>query len=390
MKNLFNQILSATVAVSLVFSVSIAKSAGATSIPLLRLKLSVDALNSDDIAIGFLSTATTQYNNNLDSRYFPGINSPEGLACYSSDNVPLSSYVLPLPAQGLQVIRLDIEAAATGQLTLERTELDSIPALYDIWLMDKYAKDSLNLRSGADYVFHVNKADSNSFGSNRFQVVIRQNPQYNLRLLNFDAIKETGDTEIIWTTENEQNTTLFAVERSIDGGKTFVSIDTLTSNGSGYYTYTDRSPIDGTDSYRLELTDANGNISYSAAISLTFGSEQAATTVTPNAISIYPNPSVGAINLSINTQSDNSTSAAASGQPQIAGVRSLSPVNSPAAATSYAIKIFNMRGMIIRSATSSSSIWQDNVSSLTPGTYIVEVTDNASARMVGKSTFIKL
>src|ERR1700733_4965282 len=104
-----------------------AKNNGSMQIPLLRLKLVLDEYNNDDIAIGFLSTATTQYNNKIDSRYLPGIDAPEGLFSFSSDNVPLSVNIVPLPGMARLVIRLDVEAKNSGPFTLEQTELDSIP-----------------------------------------------------------------------------------------------------------------------------------------------------------------------------------------------------------------------------------------------------------------------
>ena len=64
---------------------------------------------------------------------------------------------------------------------------------------------------------------------------------------------------------------------------------------------------------------------------------------------------------------------------------SVIPVN-----VSYEIKIFNINGAVLKEATSSSASWQTNVSALSPGTYIIEVTNNSDNTLVGKSTFIKL
>jgi hypothetical protein len=336
-----------------------------TTIPLLRLKLVLDDFNTDDIAIGFLSTATTRYNYNLDSGYLPGINALLGLSSLSSDNVPLSVNIVPLPGQAPLAIRLDVEAANSGAYTLQQTELDSIPAVYDIWLKDNYSKDSINLRETTNYAFNITKSDTNSFGAGRFQVVIRQSPLLSFHLLNFDAVGETGKAKVTWSVENEQNDTHFAVERSIDGGVTFLGIDTLTSAATGYYTYLDKTPVSGSDSYRLKTTDMNGVISYSNIVTLSFNTTE---TATKSAINIYPNPSNGVINLAIN--GGDSSPTITSGSLETASVRSYAPV--------------------IRSATSSSATWQGNVTSLSPGTYVVEVVNNSNSQTVGRSTFIKL
>jgi hypothetical protein len=360
-----------------------------TPIPLLRLKMVLDSLNYDDIAIGFLSTATTQYNNQLDSRYFPGIDAAEGLASLSSDNVALSVNIVPLPAQTQMAIRLDVEAAKSGQFTLQRTELDSISQVYDIWLMDKYTKDSLNLRTNTSYTFNINKADTNSFGSNRFRVVIRQSSLLAMRLLAFDAYNIANQAKITWTTENEQNNTDFTVERSIDDGVTFITLDTLISSGTGYYTMNDLHPLNGTDQYRLKIQDMNGVVSYSNIVTLSFGSTAAAPGISENNISIYPNPSNGIINLAINTATINSAAASPQASQSNAAMQSYAAAYSGSTA-SYDIKIINIRGSVIKTATSATTTWQDNISSLPPGTYIVQVIKNSDSSVVGKSTFVKL
>jgi trimeric autotransporter adhesin len=358
-----------------------------TAYPLFRLKLVLDSFDYDDIAIGFNSSATTTYNNNIDSRYLPGINSPEGLSSLSSDDVQLSVNIVPLPKQGPLLIRLDVEAAKSGTFTLQRTELDTIPLIYDIWLMDKYTKDSLNLRTSTNYRFNINKNDSTSFGGNRFVVIIRENPALGFHLLNFGATKTTNGANTTWATENEQNSTGFIVERSIDDGKTFYPLDSLASTGAGTYSFTDKNPINGTDAYRLKITDVNNSVSYSNVATLTFDNTTPVETASNNSISIYPNPSNGVINLAINTGNN---SAAGAQTPQ-ANSLTHSFATLPASTNdSYDIKIVNITGTVIKTALSSSANWQANVSSLSPGTYIIQVINNNDKKVVGKSTFVKL
>lgn len=359
------------------------------SIPLLRLKLVKDAYNSDDIAIGFDADATTAYNNQLDSKYLEGINAAEGLSSLSSDSVQLSVNLVPLPALGPLVIRLDVEAANSGPFTLQRTELDSIPALYDVWLIDQFTKDSLDLRTSTSYAFNVDKNNSATFGSTRFRVVIRQNQALSMHLLSFGALKTSNTAQLSWKTENEENTTVFAAERSIDDGATFYMLDTLNSNGAGSYNYTDRSPLDGTDLYRIKITDMNGAISYSNVMSISFGSTIAETNTSPSNISIYPNPSNGVINLAISQYSNNSSPESSQKTATVAGSQSFAAI-APAATASYDIKIFNINGAVLKEASSSSANWQTNISSLSPGTYIIQVMNNSDNTLVGKSTFIKL
>jgi hypothetical protein len=352
---------------------------------LLRLKLYLDQYDYDDIAIGFNSGAKTTYDYNEDSKYLPGINAAEGLASFSSDGVALSINFLPLPKQGQQIIKLDVEAANSGAITLKRTELDQIPLIYDFWLKDNYKKDSVNLRVDSNYVFTINKADSATFGTTRFCVIVRIDPTKGLQLLNFNATKSGTAVQITWDTQNEENYTNFAVERSSDGGKTFETLDSLKSTGTGSYSYADNSPPMASDEYRLKITDLNGAISFSNTITLIYGNMT--NTITGN-ISIYPNPTSDMIHLTIN-QSGLSSSPNSTTSQNAGSYPSLEASSAPAKPL-YSIKIVSIGGSVIKTATSSTATWQGNITSLLPGTYIITVMNDSDKKMVGRSTFVKL
>jgi hypothetical protein len=358
-----------------------AKSAALDSVSqLLRLKLYVDQYNYDDIVIGFNSGATPAYDSNQDSRYLPGIDADEGLSSFSSDGVALSINLLPLPKQIPDRVRLNVQAKNSGPITLERTELDPLPNIYEVWLIDHYKKDSLDLRADSNYAFTINKSDTASFGAYRFEVVVRQNPALAVKLLDFNAVKASDGAQVTWTTQNEDNYTHFDVERSSDGGVTFSSLNSIGSSGLGSYSFTDKSPPEASDQYRLKITDLNGVASFSNAVTLMYGNT--VNTIT-GAISIYPNPTSGIINLSISQNERPATnlsvqSIGAAQRPQGAG---------PAL---YNIRIVNLSGETIKSATSATGAWQDNVAAMPPGTYIITVVSNSSNKLVGRSTFVKL
>jgi hypothetical protein len=346
---------------------------------LLRLKMYLDPYDYDDIVIGFNAGATFTYNYNNDSEYLAGIGAAEGLASFSSDGIALSVNFLPLPKLSPDVIRLKVEAQNSGTFTMMRTELDALPKIYQLWLMDSFQKDSLDLRADSNYVFTVNKNDTSSFGNNRFKVVVREDPSLMVHLLSFNAAKANSGAQISWTTENEENYTGFALERSSDGGTTFTNLESIASTGAGNYSYTDATPPQASDVYRLQITDLNGAISYSNPITLIYGNT--VTTTTAGNVNIYPNPTTGVLNLQIN-----GGGASASGTLT---TESLAPV-SGTPATVYNIKIVNVAGMVMKTATSSTSTWQDNVASLSPGTYVITVVNNENNALVGHSTFVKL
>jgi len=177
----------------------------------------------------------------------------------------------------------------------------------------------------------------------------------------------------------------FSVERSSDGGSIFETLDSLKSTGAGDYNYTDNNPPAASDEYRLKITDLNGAVSFSNAVTLIYGN--VANTISGN-ISIYPNPTSNIINLAINqsgnTSSTNTLTTQSTGSfPSLAA----SAANTNAM---YNIKIVSTSGSVIKAATSSTATWQGNIASLLPGTYIITVTNNTDKKLVGRSTFVKL
>ena len=101
----------------------------------------------------------------------------------------------------------------------------------------------------------------------------------------FAASIQNKTIELNWATATEQNTNHFTIERSTDG-KTFASIGTVNAKGSGNNTYdfTDYSPANGINYYRLQSVDEDGAVAYSKVVSVQF-------TVNSNNLSAYPNPS---------------------------------------------------------------------------------------------------
>jgi len=351
---------------------------------LFRLRLTLDSLNYDDIAIGFNSSASPKYSIWEDSAYLPG-NAPEGLAALSTDSIPvaLSVNFLPLPGLIPQVIPLKVTATNSGRFTFEKTKLDSLPKIYELWLIDKYKKDSLDIRNNSTYIFDIDKGDSSSFGNNRFALVIRQDKSWNIHLLSFTAAKAPAGVQLAWRTENEENYTNFTVERSNDNGITYKVLGGFASNSQGNYNFIDEHPANAVNMYRIKIEDLNGTVTYSKSIAVQYNGGSAIAADNNNNISIYPNPAIGAISLEIkqpvkpgNTgQAINSAGSALSGSENTG---------------SYAIRIISTSGRVIQSATATQASWHGDVSSLLPGTYIMQVVDNKDKSVVGRSTFVKL
>ncbi|MHA4809855.1 autotransporter outer membrane beta-barrel domain-containing protein [Flavitalea flava] len=110
--------------------------------------------------------------------------------------------------------------------------------------------------------------------------------------LNFSAaVPGPSSVLLSWSTGQEINTDHFAVERSANGAD-WSTIGTVTSKGYTTltidYSFTDGSPLNGTNHYRLLAVDRDGHSAYSRTVVTQF-----ATTGTNNNVSIYPSPIAG-------------------------------------------------------------------------------------------------
>ncbi|MEO6850973.1 MAG: T9SS type A sorting domain-containing protein, partial [Mucilaginibacter sp.] len=327
----------------------------------LHLMLKKDTLNVDGLLINFNDNAKSKFDISKDAPYKIG-SGIASLSSRSADSVALSINTLSLPKQGQTVIGLNISAKTDGIYQLNMQSIKSLPAVYEVWLMDAYKKDSLDVRQNPTYSFNITNSDAASFGAKRFSLVIRQNAGLGVKLVNFTATKSSNGVQTIWTTKNEQNYTNFTIERSNDNGKTFEVVGGTGSSAVGTYSLVDKEPLAPADQYRLKIEDLNGNITYSDIVTIQYSN--LSNNIVKNGVSIYPNPATSTIKLSITKTTSN--------------------------VALYGIEIVNNRGAVIKTAVSTQPDWQSDVTGLMPGSYIIRVINNTDRSLIARGTFIKL
>ena len=332
----------------------------------LRLQLAKDSVNTEDILVRINNQVKTAFDETVDAPYKLGYGTVS-LSSLSSDQIALAINVRPLPKTS-DTIGLVVKANTDGIYSLNMKTVTGIPQLFDIWLMDAYKKDSLDMRHNPNYSFNISKKDTNTFGSKRFTLVIRQNPGYAYRLLDFTATKLVPVTvgarqvQAVWKTENEQNYTNFSVERSTDGGQTFNVIGGSPGGGQGIYSLVDKSPVIGQNLYRLKQEDINNTITYSNVVQVSYS--DLSNSLVANNIGVYPNPATSAINIAV--------------------------LHDAATKHSYTYRIANSSGLIVKQFTSQQSNWKPNISGLMAGSYIIKVLNATDDSVIGNSKFIKL
>jgi hypothetical protein len=114
-------------------------------------------------------------------------------------------------------------------------------------------------------------------------------------LIRFRAEKEAHTGTLLWSTTSELHNTGFEVERSGDA-RNWVALGFVkgkseagNSNSTLDYSFTDASPLNGRNYYRLKQIDFDGTFEYSHVVVLNFLQE--------HGLTLYPNPARGTLQL---------------------------------------------------------------------------------------------
>ncbi|HNA18255.1 MAG TPA: T9SS type A sorting domain-containing protein, partial [Ferruginibacter sp.] len=114
---------------------------------------------------------------------------------------------------------------------------------------------------GSPYAGNAPDGGYNEFGAGALPIT----------LMDFTAKETNGKNVLNWSTANEINSSYFSIERSTDG-KSFFPIGRVNANGFSSaeikYSFTDPSPADGKNFYRLAMTDLDGSYEYSKIVSV--------------------------------------------------------------------------------------------------------------------------
>jgi hypothetical protein len=165
-----------------------------------------------------------------------------------------------------------------------------------------------------------------------------------------------GGITLNWQTAQENNNAYFAVERSgdsrfrgndVSGGDEIKRINSKgNSSQAQTYSYTDNTPLQGTNFYRLKQVDKDGKFSYSQIVSATV---QNGLTVV-----LYPNPVKDVLN--------------------IKGLDAM---------MSYELLIMNAKGnLVTQTKINNVSSYKWNLRSLSKGVYYLNIVANQNSTTV--------
>ncbi len=316
----------------------------------LHLKLTKDSVVNTQTGIYFSNSYSDAYNSSEDAIDLDGIAPQVYLSSFSTDGKRLGINSMGDYIKGKHV-QLYVKATATGTYQLGLQDIINIDSIFNVYLVDKLLKDSVDLRKTKAYSFNISTTDSTTFGANRFELAIDLGSLPAYKLLSFTGQPVSAGAQLTWKTVNESSYTGFVLQKQLSNN-TFAALDSLQSDGSGAYSFVDNNPSKGLNTYRLKQYGVTGAITYSTLVYVDYD----ATSV----FSVYPNPAKGPVNISVNLKPN-----------------------------SYDLSIYNAMGGLVKRLPLTGSNWTEDLSGYTTGTYIFEMNDS-KGNFIGKTKVVKV
>ncbi|MFT3911101.1 MAG: T9SS type A sorting domain-containing protein [Ferruginibacter sp.] len=164
-----------------------------------------------------------------------------------------------------------------------------------------------------------------------------------INLGSFNVRKQNATVQLFWSTEQENNSRSFIIERSSTGNKWDVVTSVPAAGNSSQkinYTTTDFKPAKGVNYYRLKQVDLDGKFNYSEIRSVYFGNDVN--------IVLVPNPAVDKVTVYL-----------------------------PGNTSPVSINIHNMNGQLVKQLSSNEEAVQIDVSGLSKGIYSLRINGKA-------------
>ncbi|PZF74920.1 LamG-like jellyroll fold domain-containing protein [Taibaiella soli] len=209
------------------------------------------------------------------------------------------------------------------------------------------------LTKNTGYYFRVRADKTSVTGTGTFppaQFVTTTNP-LPVTWMSFNATPKNGQVQLQWVTAKEVNNDHFVVERSNDGAD-FTEIATVkgevNSDVTSTYNTIDAAPVAGNNFYRIKQVDIDGTSSYSAIRTVKMGANG------NNYVNVYPSPAHNLVNLQVNGDALNNTTA----------------------------MIIDIDGRTRVQFTIVSGTQSVDVQSLSAGTYFIKLTDGSTYQFI--------
>lgn len=293
-----------------------------TNFSKLKLKAIRNAENTDELVVVFGDTAhksgidasdAVKFFNDNNLNIYTRSNDLRNLAINyfptptSNDTIPVSFFSF---VDGIK---------ALGTYSIEVASIENFPGNVDVFLVDNYANQVVNLKETNNYIFNLD-LNAASAGNDRFKLVFKPDTSTFTKITNFSGITANKNIVLNWSTNKEKNIAYYTVEKSYDQVR-FTSLKPkqviANNNNSGFNSYSiiDNNPRNGYNYYRVTMVDSNGvRKTYAEVVAIQWKKKhltesgsveipiaQKTTFSNHEQISIFPNPAQNNVSLRIYT-----------------------------------------------------------------------------------------
>lgn len=136
-------------------------------------------------------------------------------------------------------------------------------------------------RGGGDNNNNFAQATFSNFSA--FRVEVNPSGTLPVNITAVSAAKANGKVVVSWKVANEMNVNRYVVERSTDGF-TYAAIGSVDALGASSYNFTDATPADGKNLYRLRSVDRDNSSKVSKVVMVDFSSSVKSLSVSPNPV----------------------------------------------------------------------------------------------------------
>jgi len=325
-----------------------------SSTPWVRLDMMQDSSTFSSTDIYFNKTAQPKFVPGEDAPYLASSGQGNLFFSQTADSIGcFANYTTEL--EKLKRVNLSIAYSNYGTYKLTAPIKQNIDERYTIFLKDKFTNDSLDVVHNAEYTFNVTTAPA-SYARDRFYLSIGIAPGHEYKLRDFNGAKQANGIKLTWQTDNESNSTIFVVEKSTNGGNSFIPIDSLRSTGAGSYSYTDITPGSGQVFYRLKQQLVTDRVNVSKSLAFNYLNTKPLTFI------VYPSTASQSININFGKTYSNSIK----------------------------VSIATASGGLVKTITvSNTNYLQQNIGNLLSGLYVIEAVDESTGKRIGSAKFYK-
>lgn len=333
---------------------SLATTVNTSATPWLRLDMMQDSSTFSSTDLFFDKNAQAKFVPGEDAPYLASSGQGNFFFSQTADSIGcFANYTTDL--ETLKRVNLFIAYTNYGTYKLTAPIKQNIDERYTIFLKDKFTNDSLDVVHNAEYTFNVTTTPA-SYARDRFYLSIGIAPGHEYKLRGFNGAKQANGIKLTWQTDNESNFTTFVIEKSTNGGSSFIAIDSLRSTGAGSYNYTDITPGSGQILYRLKQQLVTNRTDISKNLTFNY--------LNTNPVRFIVYPSTASQNININFGKTYSNS--------------------------IKVSIATASGGLVKTITTSNTNYlQQNIGNLLSGLYVIEAVDESTGKRIGSAKFYK-